>query len=143
MYKTARNLTVLGVGLGASAVIGWFLLREAKRHQDDSPLMVKSHRRQAEPEEVQQIVVPLETADVVAQEAMQTSAQTEDDLTLIKDIGPRFADALRAIGITEFSQLAEETPESLSERLSDLITVRAQRIQTNNWIGQAAELAAK
>lgn len=135
MYKTTRNLTALGIGLGVSALVGWLLLRENKRREDDTSVTVKSQRRQGTPAETPQIVLPLEPVD--------EDAETVDDLTEINDIGPRFAEALQAIGITRFEQLARQSPDELAERLNAHTTVRAQRIREKDWIGQAARLAQR
>lgn len=137
MYKTARNLTVLGVGLSASMVVGWLLLRESKRAKEAARVIVKSQIRTAQPDEIPQILLPLD----VLQEKEEPAVEAADDLTQIKDIGPRFAAALAAVGITRLAQLAEQTPENLAEKLAPHIAVTAQRIRTRNWIGQAARLA--
>lgn len=144
MYKTARNLTVLGLGLGTSAVVGWLLLRESKRQDVNGTVTVKSQRTMGDAEEME-IVLPL---DALTDEdsiiiASSEPSDGEDDLTQINDIGPRFAEALAALGITTFSQLAQQTPEALAERLADHVSVRAQRIRDKDWIGQAAQLMAQ
>jgi predicted flap endonuclease-1-like 5' DNA nuclease len=137
--KTARNLTVLGIGLGISAVVGWLLLKESKRAKEVSRLTIKSQIRSPEPEDFPHIVLPLEALE--AKEDIAPAVDEADDLTRINDIGPRFAEALAAIGITRYAQLAAQTPETLAERLAEHISVRAQRIRDRDWIGQAARLA--
>ena len=146
MYKAARNLAVLGTGLGISAVVGWLFLREHRRTQnDDASVLVKSQLRD-DPVEMPNIVLPLDTLtephieDTVTTKASIT-AESKDDLTLINDIGPRFAEALHAIGITNYVQLAAQYPEPLAEKLLPHVRVTAQRIQDKNWVGQAAQLA--
>lgn len=143
MLRMARNATILGFGLSISAVVGWLLLRETKRQQE-----VAHQSRRPGAEEPQQIVLPLnalhqDTAASGTEPQKDDITRVPDDLTRIKDIGTRFAEALQATGITSFSQLAGETPESLAERLSQHVTVRAERIRTKDWIGQAALLAQK
>jgi predicted flap endonuclease-1-like 5' DNA nuclease len=71
----------------------------------------------------------------------KTGAGQLDDLTIINGIGPRFAEALHAIGISRFAQLAEQDPDDLANQLADHVTVRAARIRDNDWIGQARTLA--
>jgi predicted flap endonuclease-1-like 5' DNA nuclease len=137
--KTARNLTVLGIGLGISAVVGWLLLKESKRAKEVSRLTIKSQIRSPESEDFPHIVLPLEALE--AKEDNTPAVDEADDLTRINDIGPRFAEALVAIGITRYAQLAAQTPEALAERLAQHINVRAQRIRDRDWIGQAARLA--
>lgn len=131
MLKTARNLIVLGAGLSASAIVGWFLLRETKKGRAPN-----GANKTTELEEAAHIVLPFNPI-----EEDEVVNVADDDLTQINDIGPRFAEALRRAGITRFAQLAEETPEGLAERLAPMINVRAQRIRNNDWIGQAAQFA--
>lgn len=140
--KTARNLTVLGIGLSVSAIVGWLLLKENKRTQELSTLTIKSQIHPKETGEIPPIVLPIETLDSKEEPVLKgTISGGVDDLTMIKDIGPRFAEALRAIGITRFTQLAQQTPEVLAEQLAQHVTIRAKRIHDNDWIGQAAQLA--
>jgi predicted flap endonuclease-1-like 5' DNA nuclease len=137
--KTARNMTVLGIGLGISAVVGWLLLKESKRAKEVTRLTIKSQMRSPEPENFPHIVLPLEALE--DNEDTVPAADAEDDLTKINDIGPRFARALATIGITRYAQLAAQTPEALAGRLAPHVNVRAQRIRDKDWIGQAARLA--
>lgn len=143
MVKTARNLTVLGIGLSVSAIVGWLLLRENKRAKDVTQVTIKSQSR-ANANELSQIVIPIPSKDhdEPVPSGKATAAQP-DDLTQITDIGPRFAEALAAAGITRFEQLAEQTPEALADLLAPHISVRSQRIRSRNWIGQAATLAQR
>ncbi len=142
MVKTVRNLAVLGAGLGVSAVVGWLLLRESKRGKIIAErFVVRSRAHSAAAEPVAEIVLPLDKIALDLEETPPPS-QGADDFTAIKDIGPRFAQALRDAGITRFAQLAALTPEALSERLAPFATVRAQRIRSKDWIGQAQQLAA-
>jgi predicted flap endonuclease-1-like 5' DNA nuclease len=155
MVKAARNLAALGAGLGISAVVGWLFLREHRRNRDDdAPILIKSQLR-ADAMDMPNIVLPLDAIDdldtngsapvpttgdeSITAEGNLTQA---DDLTQINDIGPRFAEALRAIGITRYAQLAEQHPETLAKKLLPHVRVTAQRIQDKNWVGQAAQLAS-
>lgn len=137
MHKTARNLTVLGFGLSASAIVGWLLLREREREKAPSGLTVKSRIRETDLDDMPPIVLPLEDLESVEKDT------AEDTLTQISDIGPRFAAALRAIGITRFEQLAEQSPDALAAQLARHVSIRPQRIRDKDWIGQAARLARK
>lgn len=142
--KTARNLTVLGIGLSVSAIVGWLLLKENKRTQELSTLTIKSQIHPKETGEIPPIVLPIEALDQKEDPVLrETTPGDVDDLTMIKDIGPRFAEALHAIGITRFTQLAQQTPETLAEQLAQHVTVRTKRIRDNDWIGQAARLAKR
>jgi predicted flap endonuclease-1-like 5' DNA nuclease len=134
MYKTVRNLTVFSLGLGVSAIVGWLLLKESKRDQEAASVTVRSQSRTVEPDEIPQIVLPMEPIP-------ETDAGQQDDFTTINGIGPRFAEALHAIGISRFAELAEQDPDDLANRLAAHATVRASRIRDNDWIGQERSLA--
>jgi len=67
---------------------------------------------------------------------------SEDDvpiaLTDINGIGPTYAKALSKIPIRDLDDLAQYTPDSLSDALHKLgVNVSAKRIKRENWIGQA------
>ncbi len=66
-----------------------------------------------------------------------------DNLTEINGIGPKFAEALFHIGIVSYAQLAQHTAVSLSQLLIEEagLKVSAERINRNNWLGQARQLA--
>lgn len=141
MYKAVRNSIVLGAGLAASAVVGWLLLKESKRSKLAARFLVRSRVHEVGPEPLPEIKLPLDTVEAEPVPAADATVPA-DDLTRIKDIGPRFAQALRDAGIVTFAQLAAMTPEALAERLAPFVTVRPQRIRNNDWIGQARQLAS-
>jgi hypothetical protein len=68
-----------------------------------------------------------------------------DDLRAIQGIGPKFADALYSIGIRRYGQLAHYTPAALVQALSEQtgLKVSPQRIETQDWLGQARLLAGR
>jgi predicted flap endonuclease-1-like 5' DNA nuclease len=135
MYKIARNLSVLGVGLSASAFVGWLLLRESKRGRDKAGgASAKQSYDYVEHLEAPEIVLPLETLEA-------DEGSEPDDLTQIAGIGPRYANALRAAGVGSFKELAALTPEEIAQRLSPHVSVRPERIRNSAWIEQAAKLA--
>jgi predicted flap endonuclease-1-like 5' DNA nuclease len=64
----------------------------------------------------------------------------QDDLTLIKGIGPKFAEALEALGFTRFEQLAHLSPTEV-ERLDARLGTFAGRITRDRIVEQAEYLA--
>jgi hypothetical protein len=66
-----------------------------------------------------------------------------DNLKLIKGIGPAVEQRLLKDGIYTFAQLAAFLPGDLAEKLSDVSGMTSERIERENWIGQARNLAAK
>ena len=70
------------------------------------------------------------------------SAATADDLKVIVGVGPFLEKKLHAIGIYTFRQIANFTQEDI-EKVNDIIEFFPGRIERDNWVGQAAELAKK
>jgi predicted flap endonuclease-1-like 5' DNA nuclease len=66
-------------------------------------------------------------------------AGTADDLRDIRGIGPATESALHGLGIHTFAQLAVLDPDG-RERLRIAIKDTRQRMEREDWIGQAAEL---
>ena len=58
-----------------------------------------------------------------------------DDLTVLRGVGPAFAQRLQQAGIHRYAQIASTTPEALSEHCG----APAWRIRRDDWIGQAAD----
>ncbi len=70
------------------------------------------------------------------------SASAADDLKIIVGVGPFLEKKLHAIGINTFRQIARFTPEDI-EQVNDIIEFFPGRIERDNWVGQATELAKK
>jgi predicted flap endonuclease-1-like 5' DNA nuclease len=66
-------------------------------------------------EVTEEAVAEVETA-VPAVEAAEQAAG--DDLSILDGVGPKYADALKASGITTFAQLSAMTPEAIEETLN-------------------------
>jgi predicted flap endonuclease-1-like 5' DNA nuclease len=62
---------------------------------------------------------------------------SRDPLTEIDGIGPAYEQALQALGIETYAQLAQQNPDDLAARLS--ARVSAARIRQERWIEQAQE----
>ena len=78
------------------------------------------------------------------EESTAASASDErNNLETISGIGPAFSEALHEIGIQRFEDLARYTPAELSEALAERAGVKVppERIESNEWIGQARDLA--
>lgn len=72
-------------------------------------------------------------------EAFDLDGGEADDLKRIKGIGPKNEQALNALGIYKFAQIAIWTPENIAWVEGSLSFPG--RIQRENWISQAIELA--
>jgi Fe-S oxidoreductase len=102
----------------------------------EAPLFVPGHpsgdaRAAGEP-----IGVVAEAAPAAAAVAVATEP---DDLTVITGIGPALQEILNEAGIFTFAQIASSTVEDLQAILPDL---HDSRVEREDWIGQAARLAA-
>lgn len=71
--------------------------------------------------------------------AVNVSAREADDLKRIKGIGPKNEDALNALGVFKFSQIAGWTPENVDWVETSLSFPG--RIEREEWIDQAKVLA--
>lgn len=65
--------------------------------------------------------------------------QQDNDLTAIKGLGPKAAEALKAEGVTRFSQIASWSNADIN-RFDALLNARG-RIARENWVGQARALS--
>lgn len=72
-------------------------------------------------------------------EALDPATGDADDLKRIKGIGPKNEDALNELGIYTFAQIAAWTPDNI-DWVEDFMSFSG-RIQRENWISQAIELA--
>ena len=70
----------------------------------------------------------------------EVEAETEtDDLKVISGVGPKLEAMLQELGITNFDQIAALTPDYI-EALDDYLAFDG-RIERDDWVGQATELA--
>jgi predicted flap endonuclease-1-like 5' DNA nuclease len=89
-------------------------------------------------EVTEEAVAEVETA-VPAVEAAEMAAG--DDLSILDGVGPKYADALRAGGVTTFAQLSQMTPEAIEGKLSDANEPLIAGHNADTWPRQA-KLAA-
>ena len=74
----------------------------------------------------------------------ENTPEHQDDFEAICGIGASIAEALHQGGVHSFSELAQFTPEKLANLLSTKVAfVSAQRIENDDWLGQARKLASK
>lgn len=65
-----------------------------------------------------------------------------DDFMQIRGVGKRNQHRLNEAGIYTFEQLAQQTPAELAALLNDAANITAERIEKQDWTGQARRLAA-
>ena len=137
--------------LAAVVVIGLLvvLLRPRQRVELTDSAPVRPHMVQSAPVEGRGIVgeAAAATTDVAGQvlaapvhDALEGRTSGGDDLSLLKGVGPKFADALRAIGFQRFDQLARLTPAEI-ERLDGQLGAFRGRITRDRIVEQADYLA--
>jgi predicted flap endonuclease-1-like 5' DNA nuclease len=118
--RLSRNILTLLLSFVTSILVGWLLIENEELLRD----------RRAAPEQAKRAATRLSTTP--------RRQITADDLTVIDGIGATYARVLTDAGITSFATLAEQNPETLSEKLEHRVS--AQRIRNDDWIGQARQL---
>ena len=68
-------------------------------------------------------------------------APNQNDLQLIRGIGPRFESQLRAMGIATLHSVAQWTAADIT-RVAEQLNIRPQRIERDAWIDQARALSS-
>lgn len=79
------------------------------------------------------------SADIAA--LFEAPAGDKDDLKKISGVGPVLEGKLNALGITTFAQVAAFTAEDIA-KVDDALNFKG-RIERDNWLEQAASLAAE
>jgi len=74
-----------------------------------------------------------------APKAKAKATDGADDLTRISGVGPVIVKKLHALDVTTFAQIAAWTPEDVAE-MDEKLSFKG-RIDRDNWLEQAAELA--
>jgi predicted flap endonuclease-1-like 5' DNA nuclease len=72
----------------------------------------------------------------------ERGAHADDDLKLIRGIGPAFERELKKLGVRTFAQIAGWTLADI-EQIAPKIKARPERILRDDWVKKAAELAAR
>jgi predicted flap endonuclease-1-like 5' DNA nuclease len=131
-------------------VLAFILLRPRQRVQLTDSTPVRPHMQQKQrPAEGRGIPgeVAAAASDVTGEllgapvhRELDGSADGQDDLSRIKGVGPKFADALRAAGFQRYEQLANLTPAEI-ERLDTNLGAFRGRITRDRIVEQADYLA--
>src|SRR6478609_467429 len=91
-------------------------------------------------EVTEEAVAEVETAVPAVEEA---EAAAGDDLSILDGVGPKYADALKASGVTTFAQLSEMTPEAIEEMLAKANVPLIAGHNANTWPRQAKLASAQ
>ena len=139
------NLWLIIIAMVVIAIIAFLLLRPRQRVQLSEPTPLRPHMIDPKPEAEGRGLdgeAAAATSDVVGEiirapvhEALAGGEQ-RDELTQLKGVGPKFADALHAHGIYRFEQLARLTPVEV-ERLDTHLGPFRGRLQSDRVVEQA------
>jgi predicted flap endonuclease-1-like 5' DNA nuclease len=134
----------------AVAIVAFILLRPKQRVQLTDSAPVRPHMvQQKRPPEGRGLAGEAAAAasDVAGQvfsapvhRQLDGDEDEADDLCRLKGVGPKFADALRALGFSRFDQLAGLTPTEI-ERLDARLGTFAGRITRDRVVEQADYIA--
>jgi predicted flap endonuclease-1-like 5' DNA nuclease len=138
------------IAIVVALVVAFVLLRPKQRVQLTDSAPVRPHMAQAKgPPEGRGLVgeAVAATSDVTGElisapvhRALDGELGEADDLSRLKGVGPKFADALRGAGFSRYDQLAALTPTEI-ERLDARLGSFAGRINRDRVVEQAAYLA--
>ncbi len=131
MARIGQVIGLLAFGIGVGIAIVYWL----KQQEDAFQQQVRQQRPTPPPKPAP----PQETQIILSQKTLDQAA-SGDDLTRINGIGPKTAEALRAVGITSFAGLAGASSQELYEKLKGLRGLTEEKI--SDWMQQAAGLSA-
>lgn len=143
------NLWLIIIAILVVAIIAFLLLRPRQRVQLSDSTPLRPHMVDPKPEAEGRGLdgeAAAATSDVVGaiiqapvHEAL-AGGEGRDELTQIKGVGPKFADALHAHGIYRFDQLAKLSPVEI-ERLDTQLGPFRGRIERDRVVEQAEYLS--
>lgn len=131
MARIGQVIGLLAFGIGVGIAIVYWL----KQQEDAFQQQVRQQRPTSPPKPAP----PQETQIILSQKTLDQAA-SGDDLTRINGVGPKTAEALRAVGITSFAGLASASSQELYEKLKGLRGLTEEKI--SDWMQQAAGLSA-
>ena len=131
-------------------VLAFILLRPKQRVQLTDSAPVRPHMAQQDgPREGRGIAgeaaaaatdVTGEILNAPVHQTLDGEAESGDDLSRLKGVGPKFADALRGIGFTRYEQIAALSPTEI-ERLDAQLGAFSGRLTRDRIVEQADFLA--
>ncbi|MBI5931486.1 MAG: hypothetical protein HY862_19420 [Chloroflexi bacterium] len=142
MMRILKGLGLFISGLGISLVVGWWLSqqeRHAKRTGSPAPDVTEATIEPAivlPPEAFEGVIEPVQPKGKIELKPDKAETKREaDDLTIIKGIGPKKAEALASIGITTFDGLGTADANELKDKLAGIGSLE----QLEEWIAAAKE----
>lgn len=131
-----RSSTDLGVDLGAS-------IEAPAEPAVDAPAEAAPVAAEAPVEAVAEVVAEVDedTSESTGGPLFAAPAGDPDDLKKISGVGPVLEKKLHALGVTKFAQIAAFSAEDI-EKVDTELNFKG-RIERDNWLEQAATLAAE
>ena len=136
------------IAVVAALVLAFLLFRPRQRVQLTDSAPIRPHMQAAPPEGrglageaaagVSDVTGELLRAPV--HEKLDGKVEDQDDLCRMKGVGPKFADALRALGFRRFEQIAHLTPAEI-ERIDPQLGAFRGRLTRDRIVEQADYLA--
>lgn len=129
--------------------LAFILLRPKQRVSLTDSAPIRPHMQQKGPAEGRGIIgeAAAATSDVTGDiisapvhRELEEEGDQQDDFSRLKGVGPRFADALHALGFARFDQLAALSPTEV-ERLDTRLGTFAGRLTRDRVVEQADYLA--
>lgn len=142
------NLWLIIIAIVVIAIIAFLLLKPRQRVQLSDSAPLRPHMIDPKPAAEGRGLddeAAAATSDVVGEiirapvHGALAGDEQIDELTQLKGVGPRFADALHAQGIYRFEQLASLTPVEI-DRLEEQLGPFRGRIQRDRVVEQASYL---
>lgn len=143
----ARQQGSAGIDIGASAeapveevLAAEPIVEEAPATEAEAPLAAAVEEAPAEeaPAAAEEAPAAEEAAEDTSP-LFDTPEGEPDDLKKISGVGPVLEGKLHALGITKFAQVAAFTPEDIA-KVDERLSFKG-RIERDNWLEQASELA--
>ncbi len=106
----------------------------ANKHQHNDARVRELEQR------VREQAAEIERLKAELADALAWTPKVEDDFTRIKGIGPKYAAALKAMGIQTFAEIAAWTHDDVV-RIADQLKLAPTRIRNAGWIEAARALA--
>ena len=137
------------IALVVALALAFLLLRPRQRVTLSDSAPVRPHMAQSRSAEGRGLAAEAAaaTSDVTGEmlglpvhRALGADAESADDLSMLKGVGPKFADALHALGFHRFDQLASLSPTEV-ERLDQQLGAFRGRIGRDRIVEQADYLA--
>jgi predicted flap endonuclease-1-like 5' DNA nuclease len=147
--RILRVILIVGLGAALGGLLIYWLIRVLRQEEEtEEAVRVRAQRLAELPiplsPEIPEEQFRLSTPPAGKGKAAADPDRLGDDLTRIVGIGPKYAEALRSLGLGTYRNQARQDPHDLAIRLREKgVRVIGDRIAAEDWIGQARLLAGE